>query len=313
MAQHASSSSRNPANDTGAALVGLAGQRLSEFRAHRQNVDSVMSEIEGHIAGLRKADFPITFKRLDTQTAEIRDIDGAKVMELRISRLKPVMLYPADHMQGAMGGQPDPRARAGMGRQGRLADIEDAEAEDIPMQPRRTDEPMQPRIPGMPGFPFDKAGETASGSSRGPGKDAEVLPPGAHPEPGEDGRGGRKGMTVEEIRAAAGGAKGKGKGGLPQEIPEGAIMFDPSRGLPQSPVASESMQIMTKSNIAGQPQEVEFIYDMANPIRNMSFAAHIADVAAYLKDLHERPAAERTGDKSPFAPEKGPMGFLRPR
>lgn len=305
MAAHAAPTETDQAN----ALVQITGVRLAEYRAHRKNIETVFTEVESHIKALREADYPIGFERLDTQRAAITDSDGAKVMELRLSQLRPVMLYPTDHIQPPGGDMPMPGAQGGRGGMpgqpqfGPDEDDDDAfgfpDAEPEIPQRRRFGSASAKIIPTIGGGDKTHRAQAAGGAARGDGKTPGIPggPPGK--QPANDGE--RPGMTVEEIRAAA-----------EDGPPPGTIMFDPSRGMPPSPLAAESLRIMTKSNIVGQPQEIEFIYDMTNPVRNMSFAAHIADVAAYLKDLHDRPAAERTGDNSPFAKPKQSIGF-RPR
>ncbi|MEO0392519.1 MAG: hypothetical protein AAF213_04635 [Pseudomonadota bacterium] len=280
-------------------LVAITQARVDQFRMHRDNTNALYAEVERYITMLKDNDFPVDFERVSQEKAAILDADGTKVLEMEIQRLRPVMLYPTDQMpQGGPGGKPmgpqpgSRRLASGASGANPLIDPDD---DTGPSDPRRV-----PRLPGPVSREAMISGDnplaiSASNDDQQPGPDKASK--------------GKTGMTISEIEEAAG------------EMPEGAsltgagpqqVMFDPVRGMPPSPAAMEALQIRTSSNIAEQPQEIQFIYDMTNPIRSHSFFAHLADVAAYVKDLHERPAAERKGDLAPFNHDRT-IGFDLPR
>ncbi|MAJ64651.1 MAG: hypothetical protein CBB62_10505 [Micavibrio sp. TMED2] len=291
--------SPTPASSEENPLVHISAARLEQYRAHRQMVDQMFEQIGSFVNDLGTKGYPVKFERLSpkegAQRAAMKDKDDKTLVELHIDRIRPVMLYPTDvmerqqQMQGAM--------RQRMAAQQNMMDGPDDD--DGPAHPLQ---PKQPMIPGpdTPILVHNGAG-AVSMSADGEPSEGGVEKKGPKPR--------SKPMTVEEVREAVEANGGELPEGM--SLPPGAIVMDPTRGMPPSPVATDALSIKVFSNMNGQPEEIAIVYDMTDPVKNHSLLAHLADVAAFAKDLHEQPVADRTDHNSPYRNDHG-IGFRRP-
>ncbi|MBV6633894.1 MAG: hypothetical protein KI792_12790 [Alphaproteobacteria bacterium] len=268
----------NPGDDLDAGgpddFVGLTQHRLALYRQHRANVDMVFDQVADSIDALKGQGFPINFERVNSDTAALRNDEGEKVVEMTIERMQPIMLYPAKVLA-------EQQAAAAQAHPGQRVQQMMADDDEMPgMHPLYAPDDDDDGIMGM----------AKDGAPRAQAGDDEPRP-----------------VTIQEIEEQLGGGEERPEANLPP----GArmIQFDGTRGLPESPVPEESLIIKVSSNIEGQPDEIQIVYDMADPVRNMSFSAHLADVAAYVKDQAERPDVERGVDGTPFKPEPTGLGF----
>ena len=286
-------------------MVQITEARLEEYRMHRQAVDGAFKQLDQYVGILKDNDFPIDLKRTSQNTAKLVDADGEKVMDLEFKRLRPIMLYPTDLVEKQQAAQQAAASRAGQGIPKDVSPMIENDDDDDGMNPPGS----VPRIPGPnPSYP----GEIVGGSDAiilSSGEDADA-PEGDEPEiegPEED-NGKRRGMTRGEIEEAAAEAA-TGPDGKPLPPGTRVIQLDPTRGIPASPSVQEGIEVRAYTNIANQPQGMSATsYNLSNPVDMHTFMAHIADVAAYVKDLHDSPAAERTGDYQHFHNTRG-IGF----
>ena len=286
-------------------MVQITEARLEEYRMHRMAVDSAFAQLEQYVGILKDNDFPIDIKRTTKDTAKIMDADGEKVMDLEFKRLRPIMLYPTDLVEKQQAAQAAAASRSGQRMAANASPLIENDDDDpmtrpgaVPHMPR-PDEPFGPgRIVGKP-----KATVLSSGK-------AADTPDGDEPT-GKRGKG--RGMTRGEIEEAAEAAGEALTGPDGKPLPPGTriIRLDPTRGLPASPSVQEGIEVRAYTNIANQPQGMSATsYNLSDPVDMHSFMAHIADVAAYVKDLHDSPKAERTGDFQHFHNVR-PLGFNR--
>lgn len=272
-------------------FVSLTQHRLALYRQHRANVDMVFDQIAENVDELRGNGFPINFERVNSDTAALHNDAGEKVIEMTIDRMQPIMLYPAKVMAEQQAAMQQRQAQHPMQR------LMAQGAGSMGTSPMRRIHPAfdDDEMVGSAGKDAPRAEITAS---EGNGPEAE--------------EGMSRPMTLQELlegSAANDGPDGGPDGKALVAAQQPQMQFDGTRGLPESPIPEESLVIKVSSNIEGQPDEIQIVYDMANPLRNMSFSAHLADVAAFVKDQAERPAAERDVDGTPFKPEPVGLGF----
>lgn len=279
-------------------MVQLTQARLPEYQALNQGVTAMMGELKTYFKVLKDNNFPINFEQTGRRSATITDADGEKVMDLEFQGLHPNMLYPTNVVQAQQHHQ-----AAALGAQ-KLANPDAMHAPDDD-----DDEPgferVMPRLPGPGEVMHGETGAVtknrivmSSGPDADDVPDTDLVDDGDEPKP-------RKGMTVSEVVEAA------GDDAEAEILPPGTqmIMFDPTRGLPPSPTIRDGLEVRAYTNIASQPKGMSAqTYNLGDQIGMRSFMAHIADVAAYVKDLHEGPKADRTGDNIAFHPTQG-IGF----
>jgi|GEM_PF-1450385 len=298
--------SPTPASSEENPLVHISAARLEQYRAHRQMVDQMFEQIGSFVNDLGTKGYPVKFERLSpkegAQRAAMKDKDDKTLVELHIDRIRPVMLYPTDVMERQQQMQQAMQQRT----RGRQAMASGPDQDDDGIQPMQPNQPMR-EIP-RPDTPFmGQAGAKSISMSDDAGQaDATQADDGVEKK-GPKTR--SKPMTVEEVREAVEANGGELPEGM--SIPPGAIVMDPTRGMPPSPVATDALSIKVFSNMNGQPEEIAIVYDMTDPVKNHSLLAHLADVAAFAKDLHEQPVADRTDHNSPYRNDHG-IGFRRP-